>query len=201
MAGLTKATPTSEFNGQGCIIVFDEVTDYTTATVTSITGAGFDVGQVYQGSTTWTGEDPSFEDELDEQGDVIVSNPTKGTFGFDFEMADFSAEKFKTFLRGKEITYTGSSTGVFKSTGVQKAVATTEDMPIITRPIALVNDECNKALFFPKARILTGPGMENKLFVLKSVVKAQDCNTDTLGTFMLIDKFELNYAVKTGENV
>lgn len=191
MAGITKATLTSEFNGQSYMIVFDEVEDYANKTVGDITKQGFDVGQVYQGSTTWNGEDPSFEDELDEQGDIIVSNPTKGTFGFDFEMADFSSAKFKEFLKGADITSlgTGSAFGANAT-----ATATTGEMPVITRPIALVNDTAKKALFIPKARILTGPNMENKLFVLKSVVKAQDCNVEgKLGTMMLIDKIELTF--------
>lgn len=192
MAGITKATPTSTFNGQSYLIVFDEVEDYSTATVGSITADGFDVGQVYEGSTTWNGEDPSFEDKLDEQGDVIVSTPTAGTYGFDFEMADFSASKFKTFLKGEDITTLGTGSA-FGSTAT--AVATTSKMPVITRPIALVNDESNKAIFFPKARIITGPSMEDKLFVLKSVCKAQDCNVDgKLGTFMLIDKVNLTFS-------
>lgn len=193
MAGITKATPTSTFNGQSMIIVFDEVSDYSTATVGSITGTGFDVGQVFQGSTSWTGEDPSFDNVLDEQGDVIVPNPTAGTYGFDFEMADFSADKFKTFLKGKSITTLGSGSA-FGETAT--AVATTEAMPVITRPIALVNDESDKAMFYPKARIITGPSMEDKLFVLKASVVAQDCNVeDKLGTFMLIDKVNLTFAV------
>lgn len=193
MAGITKATPTSTFNGQSMIIVFDEVSDYSTATVGSITGTGFDVGQVFQGSTSWTGEDPSFDNVLDEQGDVIVPNPTAGTYGFDFEMADFSADKFKTFLKGKSITTLGSGSA-FGTTAT--AVATSESMPVITRPIAIVNDESNKAAFFPKARIITGPSMEDKLFVLKSSVMAQDCNTANLGTFMLIDKVDLTFAAE-----
>lgn len=192
MAGITKATPTSTFNGQSMIIIFDEVEDYSTATVGSITGTGFDVGQVFQGSTSWTGEDPSFDNVLDEQGDVIVPNPTAGTYGFDFEMADFSADKFKTFLKGKAITTLGTGSA-FGTTAT--AVATSEAMPVITRPIAIVNDESNKAAFFPKARIITGPSMEDKLFVLKSSVMAQDCNVEgKLGTFMLIDKVNLTFA-------
>ena len=153
---ITKATPTSEFNGQSYIIVFDEVADYSSATFGTITAAGFDVGQVYQGSTSWTGEDPSFEDELDEQGDIIVSNPTKGTYGFDFEMADFSSEKFATFLNGKTISTLGEGSSF--GTGVS-VTATGTELPIIERPIALVNDTAKKALFFPKVRILTGPTM------------------------------------------
>lgn len=188
---ITKATPTSTFNGQSMIIVFDEVTDYSTASLSSITGTGFDVGQVYQGSTSWTGEDPSFDNEVDEQGDVIVPNPTKGTFGFDFEMADFSAEKFKTFLKGDDLTELGTG-GSFGDN--MTAVGTTDAMPVITRPIALVNDEGNKVLFFPKARIVTGVSMENKLFVLKASVVAQECNVDNkLGTFMLLDKAKLTF--------
>ena len=188
---ITKATPTSEFNGQSYIIVFDEVADYSSATFGTITAAGFDVGQVYQGSTSWTGEDPSFEDELDEQGDIIVSNPTKGTYGFDFEMADFSSEKFATFLNGKTISTLGEGSAF--GTGVS-VTATGTELPIIERPIALVNDTAKKSLFFPKARILTGPTMENKLFVLKAQVKAQECNVDgKLGTFMLVDKATLSF--------
>ena len=195
MAGINKATPTSTFNGQSMIIVFDEVEDHATPTVGTITGNGFDVGQVFQGSTSWTGEDPSFDNVLDEQGDVIVPNPTKGTYGFDFEMADFSSEKFKTFPKGKDITTLGTGSA-FGSDAT--AVATTNEMPVITRPIAIVNDESNKAAFFPKARILTGPSMEDKLFVLKSTVMAQDCDTDNLGTFMLIEKVKLAFAANAG---
>lgn len=189
--GIAKATPTSTFNGQSYMIVFDEVTDYAASDidVATITKHGFDVGQVFQGSTTWNGEDPSFEDVLDEQGDIIISNPTKGNYGFDFEMADFSSEKFKTFLKGADISSLGTGSAFGASA---TATATTEDMPIIERPIALVNDTSKKAVFFPKARILTGPAMEDKLFVLKSVCKAQECNVaGKLGTFMLIDKIAL----------
>lgn len=192
MAGITKATPTSTFNGQSYMIVFDEVSDYSTATVADITKNGFDVGQVYEGSTSWNGDDPSFEDKKDEQGDIIISTPTKGTYGFDFEMADFSANKFKTFLKGVDITSLGTGSA-FGATAT--AVATTEEMPIIERPVAIVNDTSKKAIFLPKARILTGPAVEDKLFVLKAVCKAQDCNVEgKLGTFMLIDKVNLTFA-------
>ena len=189
--GIAKATPTSTFNGQSYMIVFDEVTDYAASNidVATITTHGFDVGQVFQGSTAWNGEDPSFEDVLDEQGDIIISNPTKGTYGFDFEMADFSSEKFKSFLKGADISSLGTGSAFGASA---TATATTEEMPIIERPIALVNDTSKKAVFFPKARILTGPAMEDKLFVLKAVCKAQECNVKgKLGTFMLIDKITL----------
>lgn len=189
--GLTKATPTEEFNGQSYIIVFNEVPDYKAATVDSITADGFDVGQVFEGSTSWNGEDPSLEDILDEQGDVIVSTPKKGTYGFDFEMADFSAEKFKTFLLGKDITVTKTASNILAAGST--AVKVGSGIPMITRPVALVNNTSKKAVFFPKANIVTGPAMEDKLFVLKAICKAQDIDTENLGTFMLLDKLALAF--------
>lgn len=188
---LKKAVNTAVFNGQSCIIIFDEVTDYTTATFDTITANGFDVGQVFQGSTSWNGEDPSFEDKLDEKGNIIVSDPQNGTMGFDFEMADYSSEKLITFLKGRKITQSAAlSTSIFKGTPELTAVG--DQLPVITRPVALVNDSADRVIFFPKARIVTGTSMEEKLVVLKSIVKAQDCSTTNLGSMMLVDKAKLN---------
>lgn len=187
--GITKTPDTAVFNGQGYIIVFDEVADYKAATVASITANGFDVGQVFEGSSSWTGDEPSFEDKKDEQGDVIVPVATKGSYGFDFSMADFSAEKLKTFMKGTEVTLTAGGIAV-----AGKAVKVSADMPVLTRPIAWVNEDGTKAHFFPKARILTGPTEDSKLFLLKASVKAMDIDTTNLGTYMLLDKINLTFS-------
>lgn len=186
--GLAKATPTEVFNGQGYIIVFDEVADYTSATVATITANGFDVGQVFEGSSSWTGDEPSFEDKKDEQGDVICSIATKGSYGFDFSMADYSGAKLKTFMKAEDVTLTA---GGIAAAGTATKVGAS--MPVVTRPIAWVNEDGTKAHFFPKARILTGPTEDGKLFLLKAMVKAQDIDTKDLGTYMLIDKLALKF--------
>lgn len=204
MPGLTKPTVSEVFNGQSCIILFDEVADYSTATVATIVGSGVDLGQILSGSTEWAGEDPSFDNVVDEQGDVIVPNPTVGTYGLNFFMADFSAAKLTTLMHGRTVTITSSDMAgtVFKD--VDSAVAVGDRISVITRPVALVNDESNKAILFPKARILTGPGMEDKLFGLRVSVMAQDCTTDNLGTMMYIPTLSLGYAASAastpGEN-
>ena len=191
MAGLTRPTVTQVFNGQSCIIIFDAVDNYDTATVASIVGNGFDVGQVLNGSTEWTGEDASFDNIIDEQGDVIVPNPTAGTYGFDFFMADFSAQKLQTFMKGREISLTGMTDTAFSE--ADKAIAVGEQLAVIERPIALVNDTSDKAIFFPKARIATSPGLEDALMGLRASTVAQDCNTTNLGTMMYIPKMKLKY--------
>lgn len=186
---IKKETPTNGFNGQGNMIIFDEVADYSTATLDSITKDGFSVGQVFEGSTSWNGEDPSFEDVLDEQGDVIFSTAQAGTYGWDFNMADLAADKLTTFLKAKKVTVTKTDSNVL-ATGSEVS-AWGDKLPIITRPIALFNDELNKVMFFPKAKILSGVVLDDKHFALKSIVKAQPCDTANLGTCMLIDKAEL----------
>lgn len=194
MAGITKAKPTNVFNGQSYLVIFDEVTDYSAATIDTILASGIDLGQIFEGSTTMNGDEASFEDKKDEQGDVIVSDPTAGTDGFDFEMADFSAEKLQLFMRGRKITHTASTSD---TDGVQikgDVIGWGDKIPVIERPIGIINDNTDKILVYPKARILTSRNTEDKLFVLKSTAKAQDCNTENLNTVMYADKVKLNWA-------
>lgn len=194
MAGITKAKPTNVYNGQSYLILFDEVADYSTATIDTILESGIDLGQIFEGSTTMNGDEASFEDKKDEQGDVIVSDPTAGTDGFDFEMADFSAEKLELFMRGRKITHTASTS---ETDGVQikgDVIGWGDKIPVIERPIGIINDNADKILVYPKARILTSRNNEDKLFVLKSTAKAQDCNTEHLNTVMYADKIKLNWA-------
>lgn len=186
---LTKAPVTSTFNGQSYIVVFDEVADYNTATLADILKNGIDVGQVFEGTTSWTGEEPTFEDQLDEQGDIIISAPKKGTYGFEFTMADFSSAKWETFLKAKTLTVGEITDGAISKVG--SAVGVGAALPVLTRPIALVNDEGNRAILLPKGRVISGVAMNNTAFGIKASVKAQDCDTTNLGTCVLLDNIEL----------
>lgn len=193
MAGITKAVPTSVFNGQSYLVIFDEVEDYTTATIDSILASGIDLGQIFEGSTTMNSDEASFEDKKDEQGDVIVSDPTAGTDGFDFEMADFSAAKLQLFMRGRKITHTASTDNTAGISIKGDVIGWGDKIPVIERPIGIINDKADKILIYPKARIITSRNTEDKLFVLKSTAKAQDCNTENLNTVMYADKISVNF--------
>ena len=103
MAGITRAGVTDIFNGQSDIVLFNEVSDYSTLTLATLAGAK-SLGQIVQDSTEWNGEDPEVSNILDEQGDVITASVTAGTLGFTFEMADTSKESFKEFLKGVDIS-------------------------------------------------------------------------------------------------
>ena len=86
--------------GQGDIIIFSAPTGgYSSATTIAqcMTNAA-SLGQVVQDSTSWDGEEVSFDALLDEQGDVITSTANNGTHEFSFDLADLEPDFLKVFL-------------------------------------------------------------------------------------------------------
>ena len=59
------------------------------------------------------------------------------------------------------------------------------ELPVITRPIGIFNDEANKFIFVPKAKIVGNISLDSKLWRLNVKVTAEYINTETLGTFMI----------------
>ena len=181
---IKRAGVTDLFNGQSDIVLFDEVSDYSEAKLSTLEGAR-SLGQIVQDSTEWTGEEPSVDNILDEQGDVITASVTAGTLGFSFEMADTSPDTFKEFLKGSEISGTFSSETAPWS-NVSKVVGFGYQLPTMTRPIMIVNDEMNKSLMLPKAKITSNLTIADGLLRVAVTVVAENVDTTTLKTGMLI---------------
>lgn len=187
---IQKATPTNAFNGHGYCVILDEVTDYTKAAIDSILANGFHVGQVFEGSTTPNGDEPSFEDKKDEQGGIIVSDASMGTEGTDFYMADFSVAKLQLFMQGSKITHTASTA----TSGIAikgNVVGWGDKLPLIERPVAFFNDKNDQVLIYPKARILCSRVADGKLSMIKAAVRAQSIDTANLKPVMFADKAEI----------
>lgn len=181
---IQRAGVTDIFSGQSDIILFDEVKDYSNAKPSTLEGAK-SLGQIVQDSTEWNGDDPEVENILDEQGDVITASVTAGTLGFTFQMADTSADNFKEFLKGEVITgsFEGSD-GVWSD--VTKVVGFGYQLPTMTRPIMVVNDQMNKSILLPKAKITSNLTIEDGLLRIAVTVVAENVDTATLKTGMLI---------------
>lgn len=182
---IARAGVTDLFNGQSDIILFDEITNYDTQKASELEGAK-SLGQVVQDSTEWNGEDPEVNNILDEQGDVITASVTSGTLGFTFQMADTSAETFKEFLKGSEISDTISSAGTGAWESITKVIGFGYQLPMMTRPIMIVNDEMSKALLLPKAKITSNLTIEDGLLRVTVTVVAENVDTTYLKTGMLI---------------
>lgn len=181
MAGIKNAGITDIFNGQSDIVLFGEVSDYEKATIANLTDAT-SLGQIVQDSTEWTGDEPSVDNILDEQGDIITAAVTAGTVGFSFEMADLSPETIKLFFKGTEIS--ADSGDAWES--ITKAIGFGDKMPVMTRPIMVVNDEANKSLLIPKAKITSNLTLSDGLWRVAVSVTGETVDTANLKTCVLI---------------
>lgn len=183
MAGkITKDSVTEVFNGQSDIAVFDAVASYgSTTAFKDIAKGGVSVGQVVADSTSWEGEEATLESILDEQGNTVASTAKKGTFAFACELANISTTKLTTFLKATSVTPATGATGI----SVTSLVKLGNEMPVITRPIAIFNEENNKFIMFPKAKIVSSFKLDGKLWRIRIKAVAEMVDTSELGTVIL----------------
>lgn len=183
MAGIKPKKITEVFNGQSDIVLFDVLSNgYTeTTSFADVTASGISLGQIVEDSTSWEGDEPSIETIKDEQGDPIVSNVTAGTYAFSCDIADISAEMAKEIMNATGITTALTSTSFSDISDVVKFV----ELPVSTRPIGIINDEANRWILFPKAKIVGNLSLDSKLWRLHITATAEYIDTATLGTFMM----------------
>ena len=173
----------SLFAGQGDLILFDPITDYASATLATLANPK-SLGQIVQDSTSWDGDDVSVDQIKDEQGDIITARVAAGTLAFSFELASTSQEMITKFLKGSNVTpaaiagFTGTPT---KITGFGV------ELPVFTAPMAIVNDELNRAWLYPKAKVTSNLAYSDGLWRIKASVLAEFVDTASLKTGMVID--------------
>lgn len=180
---------TGLFSGQGDLFIFDALSDteYANATLATLKGA-VSLGQIVQDSTSWEGEDPEVSEIKDEQGNVITARTAAGTLAWAFDLASTSSVMIKKFLKGinvdvSELTTDGTpwneSGMVVTGFGVE--------IPVVTVPMAIVNDGLNKTWFYPKTKVTSSLAYEDGLWRLHCACIAEYLNTSGLKTGMLIE--------------
>lgn len=175
------------FVGQGDLIVFDEIDNYGTATLASLVDPK-SLGQVVEDSTNWTGDDVSVDEIRDEQGDLITATVGAGTLAFECDLASTSQTMIQTFLKGTALAASAMSS-VF-GTGSGSGITATGfgvDLPVVTRPIAWLNDEKKRLIIFPKAKITANLTNSDKLMRVHLNVLAEYVDTTSLKTAIIVD--------------
>lgn len=174
------------FVGQGDLIIFDEISDYASKTLADLT-APKSLGQVVEDSTSWTGDDVSVEEIRDEQGDLITATVGAGTLSFECDLASVSQTMIQTFLKGTALTGQSRLSSVFGNNSVTATGFGTE-LPVITRPIAWVNDEMKRLIIFPKAKITANLTNSDKLMRIHLNVLAEYIDNEAgLKTAIVVD--------------
>ena len=106
-------------------------------------------------------------------------------------MASVSPNILKAFMKAEDVASAVSSSGPFgSSAGAVKIV----DLPVTVRPIMVANDVADKAIVFPKAKIVASITREDGVFFVKGTATAEFVDTTKLGTFMLLNGIELSYS-------
>lgn len=177
----------SLFAGQGDILVFDAITEanYATATLASLIG-GKTVGDVFEGSTNWTGDDISFEELSNEQGIAVGVKTVVGSYKYEFTHMSVTDARIKLFMAGTTIANPGTLPTWLNAAPVPAITGFGHEVGVITRPIALLNETKDKFLIFPKAKIATSLVMDGTNVMMKSIVSADSINTANLKTVLLV---------------
>lgn len=173
---------TVPFVGQGDLIIFDPVNDYSAATLASFTNPK-SLGQIVQDSTSWEGEDVSTDQILDEQGNLITAKVTAGTLSFSFDIASTSANMMKKFMAAADITVGSPAYLAASSTAVGFGV----DLPVFTVPILVADQEKKRAWIYPKAKITSNLSLSDGLYRIHAVVLAEQVDTANLKTGILLE--------------
>lgn len=177
------------FSGQGDLIMFGVVPNYDDASFDELADLTDpkSLGQIVQDSTTWEGEDVSTDEILDEQGNIITAHVTAGTLGFSFDIASTSQLMVQTFLGGDAIDSPGTFSGL-EGNGALSATGFGVKIPVMTRPIAIINDELNRAWVYPKAKITGNLSYSDGLYRIHAVVVAEQVDKPKIKTAMIVDR-------------
>ena len=177
---------TSPFVGQGDLIIFGAISDYSTAKLSDFSSPQ-SLGQIVQDSTSWEGEDVSTDQILDEQGNLITAKVTAGTLSFSFDIASTSANMMKKFMGAADIATASLGTPAFVNTTGMSAVGFGVDLPVFTVPIMVVDQEKKRSWVYPKAKITSNLSLSDGLYRIHAVVLAEQVDTTYLKTGMLLE--------------
>ena len=179
---------TVPFVGQGDLIIFAAVADYSSAKLSDFSSPQ-SLGQIVQDSTSWEGEDVSTDQILDEQGNLITAKVTAGTLSFSFDIASTSANMMKKFMAAADISSAniGSPAWLESSNPSVSAVGFGVDLPVFTVPILVADQEKLRAWVYPKAKITSNLSYSDGLYRIHAVVLAEQVDTAYLKTGILLE--------------
>lgn len=189
MAGIGKvSTVSSLFVGLGDHLIGKAFTDtqYSTLGLDGILADILSLGDIVNGSTTYTGTEATTEDWKNEQGLTITSAVTDaGSIGYDFSCADFSDEMKKLLLGAVEI----AAIPVPEWADVANAETITamgwgHQATTLIRPLVFLDDTKTRILVIPKAKIIAAGGMDGNKQIIAVKATAEKMDTAKLKTIM-----------------
>ena len=135
------------------------------------------IGSIFQGSTSWTGEAPTMTPHRNEDGNSVYTFASGGSSGIQLDVMSTSDTMITTFLKGTTIAKENMGAPAYideTASGTVSAIGWGDQLPVIERPIALVNDLDNQVLLFPKALIAASIVNNDRALHIRLAVNAQE---------------------------
>ena len=135
------------------------------------------IGSIFQGSTSWTGEAPTMTPHRNEDGNSVYTFASGGSSGIQLDVMSTSDTMITTFLNGTAIANGNMGAPAWIDGTASDSVAAIgwgDQLPVIERPIALVNDLDNQVLLFPKALIAASIVNNDRALHIRLAVNAQE---------------------------
>lgn len=132
------------------------------------------IGSIFQGSTSWTGEAPTMTPHRNEDGNSVYTFASGGSSSLQLDIMSTSDTIVKTFLRGTEIATANVGSPTWIESASPSAIGWGDQLPVIERPFALVNDLDNQILLFPKALIAAAIVNNDRALHVRLNINAQE---------------------------
>ena len=167
----------SFFKGYSTAIIFDALSGTATDPGDLLNPKW--IGSIFQGSISWTGEAPTMTPHRNEDGNSVYTFASGGSSGIQLDVMSTSDTMITTFLKGTAIENVNMGTPApawidKTASGTVSAIGWGDQLPVIERPIALVNDLDNQVLLFPKALIAASIVNNDRALHIRLAVNAQE---------------------------
>lgn len=135
------------------------------------------IGSIFQGSTSWTGEAPTMTPHRNEDGNSVYTFASGGSSSLQLDIMSTADTIITTFLKGTAIETgnVGDPTWIASAaSSTVSAIGWGDQLPVIERPFALVNDLDNQILLFPKALIAAAIVNNDRALHVRLNINAQE---------------------------
>jgi hypothetical protein len=180
------------FNMIGELVVFDSLTDaaYETAKISTFANA-MKVRPLYNGTATWTGDEPEITQIKDEDGNVECSFAEGGTNSFEAVCIRLNKALTTKFLNGLAITDASLSSSTWLTSS--DIIGVDGNFYVSYMPVAVFDKKKTTCIVFPKCQVTASLVNQDNGVGLKLSFEAQAISTANLKQLMIVRTATPNY--------
>lgn len=133
------------------------------------------IGDVFQGSMSWVGDAPEITAHKNEKGELLYNLSASGSSAMQLDLASTSDTIMSTFMNGTSIVTAnvGAPSYIDVDVTTESAVGWGDELPVINRPFAIVNDTNDQILLFPNAHIVAQVVNNDRALHVRLTITAQ----------------------------